>query len=93
MGACKGPSYWPLAGVSCLETRVLDKNCFPCCQLIVKYKIRLLNVHTLEISLLLCITRGTSAGILFLGLGLTVTFYCLSAQVRGRHGTKSHILC
>jgi hypothetical protein len=79
-GACKVPSYWPLAGVSCLQTRALDKNCFPCCQLIVNYRIQLLNVHALEISLHLCITHGISAGIVF--LGLIVAFYRLDAQVR-----------
>jgi len=33
MGTRKGPSYWPQAGGSCLQTRGLGKNCFPCCQL------------------------------------------------------------
>ena len=91
IGACKGPSYWPLTGGPCLQTGGLGKNCFPCCQLRVNYKIRLLNVHALEISLHLCITRGISAGILF--LGLTVVFYCLTAQVRETLSPKSHMLC
>lgn len=88
MGACKSPSYWPLAESSRLQTRSLGKNCFHFCQLRVNQKIRLLNVYALEISLLLSITRGISAGIF---LGLTFAFYCLSAQVRERNGTKSHI--
>jgi hypothetical protein len=57
----------------------------------VNYKIRLLNVHALEISLHLCVTRVNSAGILF--LGLTVVFYCITAQVREKDTALSHILC
>jgi hypothetical protein len=37
IGICKGPSYRPLAGGSCLQTSGLDKNCYPCCQLRVNY--------------------------------------------------------